>query len=77
MDLELHEHEHVDFGNPDFTAYAQSFGARGVRVGNASELLPALREALASDGVTVVTCPVDYSDNIKLTDRLGKLTAAG
>ncbi len=77
MDLELHEHEHVDFTNPDFTAYAQSFGARGVRVSQADQLLPALLDAVSSDGVTVVTCPVNYSDNIKLTDMLGKLTPAG
>ncbi len=77
MDIELHEHEHVDFGNPDFVAYAESFGAKGIRVSRADELLPALQEALSSDGVTVVTCPVDYSDNTKLTDMLGKLTAAG
>ena len=74
MDLELHEHEHVDFGNPDFVAYAESFGARGIRVSRADDLLPALREALSADGVTVVTCPVDYSENLKLTDMLGKLT---
>ena len=37
----------------------------------------ALQDALASDGVTVVTCPVDYGENIKLTDMLGKLAAAG
>lgn len=74
MDIELHEHEHVDFTNPDFTAYAESFGARGIRVAQADDLLPALREAIASDGVTVVTCPVDYADNVRLTDMLGKLT---
>lgn len=77
MDLELHEHEHVDFANPDFTTYAESFGAKGIRVNQADQLLPALREAIAFDGVTVVTCPVDYGDNVKLTDMLGKLTAAG
>ena len=74
MDMELHEHDHVDFTNPDFTAYAQSFGARGLRISKADELLPALRDAVAFDGVTVVTCPVDYSDNTSLTDRLGALT---
>ena len=76
MDIELHEHEHVDFGNPDFVAYAESFGAKGIRVSRASELLPALQEALLSDGVTVVTCPVDYSDNLKLSDLLGNLTTS-
>ena len=76
MDIELHEHEHVDFGNPDFVAYAESFGAKGIRVSRADKLLPALHAALSSDGVTVVTCPVDYSDNLKLTDMLGKLTTS-
>ena len=76
MDIELHEHESVDFGNPDFVAYAESFGAKGIRVSRADELLPALHEALSSDGVTVVTCPVDYGDNLKLTDMLGKLTTS-
>jgi acetolactate synthase-1/2/3 large subunit len=73
MDIELHEHEHVDFTNPDFVAYAESFGAKGIRVTEAGGLLPALEEALTSDGVTVVTCPVDYTENVKLTDRLAQL----
>jgi acetolactate synthase-1/2/3 large subunit len=76
MDLELHEHECVDFTNPDFVAYAESFGAKGVRIKRADELLPALREAVASSGVTVITCPVDYSDNGKLTEMLGELSMA-
>ena len=77
MDLELHGHEQVDFTNPDFVAYAESFGAKGVRIDSADELLPALRAALASNGVTVITCPVDYGENDKLTTMLGGLTSAG
>ena len=77
MDLELHGHGKVDFTNPDFVAYAESFGAKGVRIGSADELLPALQRALASDGVTVIACPVDYSENDKLTAMLGELTSAG
>ena len=77
MDLELHGHEQVDFSNPDFVAYAESFGAQGVRIGSADELLPALQAALASDGVMVITCPVDYRENNKLTAMLGGLTSAG
>lgn len=53
---------------------AGSFGANGYRVGAANELHPTLKEALAREGVSVVTCPVDYSENIRLTDRLGELT---
>jgi acetolactate synthase I/II/III large subunit len=61
------------FGNPDFVTYAESFGARGYRIGAADELLPVLREALAGDTVSVIACPVDYSANLALTRALGEL----
>ena len=64
---------HVDFNNPDFVQLAESFGAKGVRIAHGSELLPALREALASDRVTVIDCPVDYAENLKLTATLGEM----
>jgi acetolactate synthase-1/2/3 large subunit len=64
---------HVTFGNPDFVRYAESFGARGYRVERAAELAPILREALADEVVAVVDCPVDYSENMRLTERLGEL----
>jgi acetolactate synthase I/II/III large subunit len=74
MDLELGHDVATGFGNPDFVAYAESFGARGYRITAAADLLPALREALAADTVSVIACPVDYSDNLRLTDSLGELT---
>lgn len=74
MDLELGRSSHIKFGNPDFVKYAESFGAHGYRVESAAELLPTLRKALADDGVSVVTVPVDYSHNLRLTDKLGELT---
>lgn len=73
MDLELGVHSDVAFGNPDLVAYATSFGARGVAITAAEQLLPALREALAADTVTVIACPVDYADNLRLTESLGEL----
>ncbi|MBV8429937.1 MAG: acetolactate synthase large subunit [Solirubrobacterales bacterium] len=76
MDLELGHHSAVDFRNPDFVKYAESFGARGYRIEAAEELLPTLRKALADDAVSVIACPVDYSENIRLTDKLGKLEAS-
>jgi acetolactate synthase I/II/III large subunit len=74
MDLELGHDVATDFSNPDFVAYAESFGARGFLVRAAADLLPMLTEALASDGVSVIACPVDYSENLRLTDALGDLT---
>ncbi|GAA2438651.1 acetolactate synthase large subunit [Actinomadura vinacea] len=74
MDLELGRSTAIKFANPDFVKYAESFGAKGHRIGAAGELLPTLRKALAGDGVSVITVPVNYSHNLKLTDALGELT---
>jgi acetolactate synthase-1/2/3 large subunit len=76
MDLELGHHSSVDFHTPDFVKYAESFGAKGYRINHADELLPTLKSALQDDSVSVVTCPVDYSQNMELTDKLGLLTEA-
>ncbi|HZC51642.1 MAG TPA: acetolactate synthase large subunit [Mycobacterium sp.] len=73
MDLELGEHHYVRFTNPDIVTYAESFGAKGYQIKNADELLPTLRAALDDDGVSLINCPVDYSENLRLTDRLGEL----
>jgi acetolactate synthase-1/2/3 large subunit len=64
---------HIDFKNPDFVKYAESFGAKGYRVKAADELVPVLAQALADETVVVIDCPVDYSENMKLTEKLGKL----
>jgi len=63
----------VDFENPDLVGYAKSFGGEGYRIESADELAPALREALASNKVTLIDCPVDASENLRLTERLGSL----
>ena len=74
MDLELGHDVATGFANPDFAAYAESFGARGYRINSADDLLPTLIEALAAGTVSVITCPVDYSENLRLTSTLGELT---
>jgi acetolactate synthase-1/2/3 large subunit len=64
---------HIGFNNPNLVKYAESFGAKGYRVTAADELMPILRRALADDTVVVIDCPVDYSENMKLTEKLGDL----
>lgn len=64
----------VDFGNPDFVTYAQSFGAAGFRVTGPSELAPILTEAFSCGRPAVIDCPVDYSENLRLTERLKTLS---
>ena len=73
MEMELGHSTAIGFTNPDFVAYAESFGACGIRITEAGQLLPALREALAADTVSVIACPVDYSENLRLTESLGEL----
>ena len=64
---------HIAFNNPDLVMHAQSYGAKGYRVEAADQLAQALKQAITDDTVVVIDCPVDYSENMKLTERLGKL----
>jgi acetolactate synthase I/II/III large subunit len=56
----------LQFGNPDFVAYANSYGAHGHRVRAAADLVPIIESAFAAGGVHLVDLPVDYSDNQRL-----------
>ena len=64
---------HIEFKNPDFVKYAESFGAKGYRIERTEDLIPTLKKALAEDTVTVIDCPVDYRENMKLTEKLKTL----
>lgn len=63
----------ISFTNPDFVKYAESFGAKGYRVERAGDLLPVLKQALEDDTVSIIDCPVDYAENLKLTGKLGEM----
>ena len=56
----------LEFGNPDFVAYAKSYGAKGARVGKVSELSTMLEAAFSEGGVHLVVVPVDYSENMRV-----------
>jgi acetolactate synthase-1/2/3 large subunit len=73
QDKRFGRNSHIDFTNPDFVKYAESFGAKGFRVESAGQLTPLLHEALNCGTVAVVDCPVDYAENMKLTEKLGGL----
>src|SRR3954470_18426508 len=59
----------LEFGNPDFVAYAKSYGAKGARVGKTSELTTMLEAAFSEGGVHLVVVPVDYSENMRVLVR--------
>jgi acetolactate synthase I/II/III large subunit len=53
----------LDYGNPDFVKYAESYGAKGWRIAAADELLPRVLACLAEPAVHLIDVPVDYSLN--------------
>jgi acetolactate synthase-1/2/3 large subunit len=54
----------LDFGNPDFVKYAESYGAHGHRVAAAGDLGKLLDRTLKEKGVHLIEVPVDYSENV-------------
>ena len=64
---------HVSFNNPDLEMYAKSFGAKGYRIKKTENLIPTLNDAIRSQTVCIIDCPVDYKENVKLTEKLGNL----
>ncbi len=60
----------VQFSNPDFVRLAQSFGAKGVRIKRAEEFAPALEKALDDKDIWIFDVEVDYSENMRLTQKL-------
>jgi acetolactate synthase-1/2/3 large subunit len=63
----------TEFGNPDLVAFARSFGAAGFRVEGPRDFGSILKEALSCPVPAVIDCPVDYEENVRLTERLKAL----
>ena len=63
------DHFGLDYGNPDFVAYANSYGAKGHRVDRTEALLPLVKECNHVNGVHVIDVPMDYSNNDRILNR--------
>ena len=53
----------LDFGNPDFVKYAESYGASGHRLQATDELTGLIKSCQEKGGVHLIDVPVDYSEN--------------
>lgn len=53
----------LDFSNPDFAGYAESYGAVGMTVREGDDLTALLRDAFSRKKPVLIDCPVDYSVN--------------
>jgi acetolactate synthase-1/2/3 large subunit len=70
---EFGRHTDLSFGNPDFVALAHAFGWNGHRVERSAELRGVLEAAFEEDGPSLVVLPIDYRENLLLTERLGRI----
>jgi len=59
----------LDYSNPDFAKYAQSYGALGYKVKKKDDLKKILKEALSTNKVAVIECPIDYSANYEIFSK--------
>jgi len=65
----------LDYGNPDFSLFAESFGAAGFKIREGDDLAEILERAFSLNKVTVIECPIDYSVNYEtFSIELGNLT---
>lgn len=71
---EFGRHTELDFGNPDWMQLASAFGWCGHYVSKSADLKSTLQRAFDEEGPSLVVVPIDYSENMKLTDRLGEIT---
>lgn len=62
----------LEYGNPDFVTYAESFGANGYRPDSVDDFKEILKKALDTKGVQVIDLQVDYSLNHQILNVLIK-----
>ncbi|MDK6850073.1 thiamine pyrophosphate-dependent enzyme, partial [Klebsiella quasipneumoniae] len=60
----------VEFGPVDYVKYAESMGAKGMRVTTQEELEAAIKEGYKTEGPVLIDIPVNYQDNIKLSTNV-------
>lgn len=65
----------TDFTNPDFVKFAESMGAKGYRIQSVEEIIPVLEDAFSQNVPCIIDCPIDYSENTRLSERLQKMDA--
>jgi acetolactate synthase-1/2/3 large subunit len=79
--IRMHQERHyptrvsaTELTNPDFAAYARSFGIFGGTIENGAEIEPTLRAALAADGPALVEVKID-AEALSLRKTLSEIRA--
>jgi len=64
----------LEFNNPDFILYANSYGAKGHRVESTESFVPLVNQCFEEGGVHLIDLAMDYSENTKvLIDELKEM----
>lgn len=61
---------HIDFGNPDYIQLAEAYGFEGMQIQSGDTLKETLQKAVSLNKPVLIDCPVDYDENMKLTEKL-------
>ncbi len=59
----------LDFKNPDFVMYAESYGACGYRIEKVDEIIPQIEACHNMSGVHIIDCPIDYADDDRILNQ--------
>ena len=59
----------LDYGNPDFVKYAESYGAKGYRLEKTADIEHLIEKCFQETGVHLIDIPIDYSTNHYILDK--------
>ncbi len=59
----------LDFTNPNFVEYAETYGANGHRVEATDQFATMVEQAFEGGGVHLIEVPIDYSDNDRILNH--------
>jgi acetolactate synthase-1/2/3 large subunit len=73
---EFGHHTDLSFGNPDWMLLAESFGWHGHHVEKSVELQETLKNAFSESGPSLIVVPIDYRENMLLTEKMGNIVCS-
>jgi acetolactate synthase-1/2/3 large subunit len=77
QEAQFGKHTDLAFTNPNWSQLAAAFGWGMHDVRNSVDLAAELEAAFQEDGPSLVVIPIDYRENMLLTQRLGEITGSG
>jgi acetolactate synthase-1/2/3 large subunit len=76
QDKKFGRHFGTDFTNPDFVKLADAFGMPAWRIEAVDDFGPTLRRALDLDVPSLIVLPIDYGEDVAISEELGTETVA-